>query len=117
MMQPLRYVPYHELDVTPNVVVDGSAAEGTVLRLSHWPKAPIAPGLEPDLTSEMPIAYLDRGDLHGDAQAVSNNHFDQDGLVSVYALANPEDATRRAQFLIDVAAAGDFGTYTNRDAA
>jgi hypothetical protein len=116
-MNALRYVPYHEIDGAPNVIVDGSATDGTVLTLSHWPRTPISPGLERDLSAEMAMAYLDRGDLHGTAELVSNNHFDQDGLVSVFALTHPDEARRRRDFLIDVAAAGDFATYRNRDAA
>jgi hypothetical protein len=110
-------VPYDELGGAPNVIVDGSATDGTVLTLSHWPKSPIPSGLERDLSAQMAMAYLDRGDLHGAAEAVSNNHFDQDGLVSVFALAHPDEAVRRREFLIDVAAAGDFATYRDRDAA
>ena len=52
-----------------------------------------------------------------DVEAVSNNHFDQDGLVSVYALVHPSDAMARRALLIDIAAAGDFGTYRLREAA
>jgi hypothetical protein len=44
----------------------------------------------------------------GEAEAVSNNHYDPGGLVSVYALVAPDDALRRRRFLEDVASAGDF---------
>jgi hypothetical protein len=54
---------------------------------------------------------------HGDAAVVTNNHFDQDGLVGIYALAAPEAALAARELLIDVAAAGDFGTYRDRRAA
>jgi len=34
----------------------------------------------------MAFRYLDSGAaLHGNAEVVTNNHFDQDGLISVYA--------------------------------
>ena len=51
------------------------------------------------------------------AEVVTNNHYDQDGLVSVLALVDPASATAHRQLLIDVAAAGDFGTYRDRRAA
>src|SRR5262245_9174660 len=51
------------------------------------------------------------------AELVSNNHFDQDGLVSLLALTDPAAACARRRFLEDVAAAGDFATYQDRDAA
>jgi hypothetical protein len=66
----------------------------------------------------MAFRYLDRGaDLHGDAEVVTNNHFDQDGLVSIFALSRPEVATANRAFLEDLARAGDFGQFTDRNAA
>ena len=35
--------PYGDLAGRPNVIVDGSPAEGTVLCLSHWPGIPTPP--------------------------------------------------------------------------
>jgi hypothetical protein len=116
-MVPLRYAPYDDMAGAPNVIVDGSATAGTVLCLSHWPNTPALRGLEADLSAQMALAYLDRFDLHGSAELVSNNHFDQDGLISVYALVAPEAARARRDFLADIAGAGDFATYTARDAA
>ena len=113
----LRFAPYHLLDGAPNVVVDGSATDGTVLTLSHWPHALVPPGLGADLSAQMALAYLDRWDLHGAATLVSNNHFDQDGLVSVFALVEPDAALARRRFLVDLAGAGDFATYRDRGAA
>jgi len=113
----LRFVPYDALAGAANVIVDGAPTDGTVLSLSHWPQAVAPPGLQADLSAQMAIAYLDRFDLHGAAELVSNNHFDQDGLMSVYALVNPDAVPARRDLLVDVAAAGDFATYTSRDAA
>ena len=103
----------------PNVVIDGSPNAGTVLCLTHWPGVPCAePSLAADLSAQMALRYVDRGmDLHGDADVVTNNHFDQDGLAGVYALVAPEQAMRHRQLLEDIAAAGDFGTYRDRRAA
>jgi hypothetical protein len=112
-----EYVPYHLLEGRPNVIVDGSGTDGTVLTLSHWPNSPCPPGLEEDLSAEMAFAYLGHLGLHGEATAVSNNHFDQDGLVSVFALVQPQAALSRRRMLVDVARAGDFATYSVRDAA
>lgn len=114
---PLRYVPYDQLGGRPSVIVDGSPAEGTVLTLSHWPGTPCPPGLEADLSAEMAFLWLDAKDSSVTADAVSNNHFDQDGLVSVFALSQPAAANERRELLIDLAAAGDFGTFRHRTAA
>ena len=113
----LEYVPYGELGGRPNVIVDGSAAEGTVLCLSHWPGTATPTDLQADLSAEMAFRYLRTFDRHGDARLVSNNHADQDGLVSVFALVDPAAARAHEALLTDVAAAGDFGTYRLRDAA
>jgi hypothetical protein len=113
----MRYAPYDEAAGGPNVIVDGAATTSTVLTISHWPRTAAPPGLEADLSAEMAFAYLARPDLHGRAEVVSNNHFDQDGLVSVFALVDPGTALDRRELLIDVAAAGDFATYRRRDAA
>jgi hypothetical protein len=115
---PLRYEPYGVSGTTPNVVVDGSPNGSTVLTLTHWPGFPAPSGLADDLSAQMAFRYLDLGHaLHSPAEVVTNNHFDQDGLVSIYALHQPDDALSRRKLLEDVAAAGDFATYHDRRAA
>ncbi|MBA2282625.1 MAG: hypothetical protein M3527_04260 [Actinomycetota bacterium] len=113
----MRFAPYHRLDGAPNVIVDGAPTDGTVLSISHWPNLPSPPGLEDDTSALMAFRYLRRPDLHVDAELVSNNHFDQDGLVSTFALVEPEKALAREEVLVDLAAAGDFATYRHRQAA
>jgi hypothetical protein len=110
-------VPYGHLDGAPNVVVDGSPAPGTVLCLSHWPGIGGPPEFAADLSAQMAFLYLRAFDRHRGASAVSNNHFDQDGLVSVFALAAPEDALTRRGLLVEVARAGDFAVTDSRAAA
>jgi len=114
---PLSFVPYHELGGRPNVVVDGSPTDGTTLCLTHWPGIDSPPGLRADLSAEMAFRYLRGFDRHGLAAAVSNNHFDQDGLVAIYALAFPGPAVARQRRLVGVARAGDFATFDQREAA
>lgn len=113
----MRFVPYQELGGRPSIVVDGYGADGTVLTLSHWPGAGTPEDLTDDLSTQIAFRYLDRPDLAVDAEAVSNNHFDEDGLCGIYAVLNPEDALRRREALIDVASAGDFGTFRSRSSA
>jgi hypothetical protein len=109
---------YMDLGGRANVVVDGSPTDGTVLTLTHWPGYPPPEGLGRDLSAQMAFAYQTSGvDLHSPATLVSNNHFDQDGLVSIFALARPEAALTRRALLEDVAGAGDFGCFTSRTAA
>lgn len=113
----LRYLDYESSRSVPNIVVDGSANESTVLTLSHWPGAETPPDLARDLSAEIAFAYLDAPSAHRPAAAVTNNHLDQDGLVSVHALVDPDLSLRHRELLVDVAAAGDFGTYRDRRAA
>lgn len=119
---PLRYEPYEATETVPNVVVDGSPNASTVLTLSHWPglAVPLDPALDlaADLSAQMAFRYIAcSGTLHGAAEVVTNNHFDQDGLMSMYAMSSPRDALARRALLEDVAAAGDFATYRDRRAA
>jgi hypothetical protein len=48
---------------------------------------------------------------------VTNDHFDQDGLVSVFALCHPAAALQREAMMGEVARAGDFADFGSRDAA
>jgi hypothetical protein len=112
-----RYRAYSEVRDIPHVVVDGAAQPGTVLTLSHWPGSPTPDAVRADLSAEIAFAYLDRPELHADAAWVTNNHCDQDGLVSVFALVEPDAARARRDRLVDIARAGDFGSVQHRDAA
>ncbi|MEO6467512.1 MAG: DUF6687 family protein [Acidimicrobiia bacterium] len=113
----MDYRSYSELTDTPHVVVDGSAQSGTVLTLSHWPGAATPEMLRADLSAEIAFNYLDHPECHVDAPYVTNNHFDQDGLVAVFALTQPDAALARRERLIDIARAGDFSRFHDRDAA
>jgi hypothetical protein len=113
----LHYVPYGDLGGQPNVVSDGSPTEGTLLCLSHWPGIGSPAPFAADLSAEMAFLYLEAFDHHPGAAAVSNNHFDQDGLVGVFALASPDEALARRALLVEVARAGDFAVTSSREAA
>ena len=112
----LRYLEYNASRTIPNVVVDGSPNEGTVLTLTHWPGMAQSGGLAADLSAQMAFRFVRNG-VSAAADVVTNNHLDQDGLVAMYALVEPAEALRHQELLVDVAAAGDFGTYRYRQAA
>lgn len=115
--KPARFVPYRELSGVPNIIVDGAPAASTVLCLSHWPNNATPAPLKRDTSTETVFAYLDMPALHRPLGVVSNNHFDEDGLFSMFALVRPDLAVEHRQFLIDAARAGDFGVYQDRSAA
>src|SRR5436190_22459465 len=110
----MEYVPYDALGDRPNIIVDGAANAHTLLTLSHWPGNGTPVSLKDDLSAQIVFHYLDHPEVHVSVEAVSNNHFDQDGLVGVYGMVKPSEAQQQRAFLIDVAAAGDFGTYRFR---
>jgi hypothetical protein len=116
-MRSLKFVPYNRLGVTANIIVDSVPIESTVLTLSHWPASGSPPELKADLSAEIVFNFLESDYPRPDAEAISNKHFDEDGLVGLFALLNPQIAAEEKDFLIDVATAGDFGTYKNREAA
>lgn len=108
-------MPYHRLGDTPNVVVDGSPTPSTRLTLSHWPGSPTPTALLDDLSAQIAFRALDEWSPLAGLDVVSNNHFDQDGLASAFALVHPDEALARRAQVIDVASAGDFATFENRD--
>ncbi len=114
---PLRFVPYEDLGTAPNVIVDGPPNRHSTLTLSHWPQSGTPRELKADTSAEIAFRYLERPAFHADVELVSNDHFDEDGLVGLYILTQPSDALRERELLIDVATAGDFATYRQRRAA
>ncbi len=118
---PMRYVPYGpELEGVPNVIVDGLANAATVLALSHWPRSATPQALKADTSAEIVFNYLrspDADALRGDAEAVSNNHFDIDGLMGLWSMLNPEEALEHAELAVAIADCGDFERWTGEHAA
>jgi hypothetical protein len=113
----MQFVPYNLTATIPNIIVDGSGNDHTVLTLSHWPKSGSPLELRGDTSTAIVFNYLDAPQLHIEAEAVSNNHFDEDGLVGIFALLQPVVAQRHRDLLVDVAEAGDFGVFERRHAA
>ena len=117
----MHYVPFGpELDGVPNVIVDGLANAATVLALSHWPRSATPEALKADTSAEIVFNYLRSPDaeaLRGDAEAVSSNHFDIDGLMGLWAMLNPEEALKHAELVIAIADCGDFERWSGEHAA
>ncbi|MBP7281345.1 MAG: hypothetical protein KBA66_07210 [Leptospiraceae bacterium] len=109
----MQYKAYHKLKGFPNIIVDGSPTDNTVLSLSHWKGVPTPEILKADVAAAVTFNYLSHPELKVDAEFVSNDHFDEDGLVSVFTLVYPEYALRNKELLIGIANAGDFGIYTD----
>lgn len=117
----MKFVPYNKLAGVPNIIVDGAAQEDTKLTISHWPGSSSPAELRADTSTEMVLNYLStpgaEARLAPRVRAVSNNHFDEDGLLAVWALLNPKRALEMRDALVDAATAGDFHTYRRPQAA
>lgn len=113
----LRFVPYREAASRPNIVVDGAPLPSTVLTLSHWPVNATPAPYKRDTSTETALAYVQRCDPRRVAGVVTNNHFDEDGLLSMFVVTQPALAKRHAGLLADAARAGDFGMFRARAAA
>jgi hypothetical protein len=112
-----RFAPYGAARQLPNIVVDGAPLPSTLLTLSHWPNNQSPPAVRRDTSTATAFAYLDTPGLHQSVPWVTNNHFDEDGLFSMYAVTEPARALADRELLIAGSFAGDFGVVTDPDAA
>ena len=111
------FVPWDEVGDRPHVVVDGPARPETVLGLSHWPDGGTPQQLAADTSTEIAVRYLDRVAGGDEVAIVTNNHFDEDGMLAAWVvLHRPEPGPRRA-LAVAAAEAGDFHTWSDPWAA
>lgn len=113
----VRYLPAHQIDGRPCVVVDGGLRPEARITLSHWPGSGTPEPLLDDLSAQIVFRYLDQPAFHVDAEFVTNDHFDEDGLACIYTLSHPTEALARRARICDFAQAGDFGTFRDRESA
>jgi hypothetical protein len=73
--------------------------------------------LKRDTSTDTVFAYLDAPREHSQVRLATNNHFDEDGLFSIFSLCAPRTALRYRELLTDASRAGDFGVYRRRAAA
>lgn len=114
---PVQFCPYSFLEDQPNIIVDGKEQRATVLTLSHWPWNKTPRELLRDTSTDIVFAYLDSPTHFVDAGLVSNSYYDEDGLLSMYALVDPEHATQNRQLMIATSRAGDFSICDDVQAA
>ena len=101
----------------PFLCVDGVVDSG--LNLSHWPGNRSPSHLKADTSTEMALKLArdpGRAGWLKDVSIVTNNHFDTDGLLSVYAVLRPEQALNHEGVLLQAARTGDFGEFTTPEA-
>ncbi len=114
---PVSYVPYKELGSRPHAIIDGPPLTSTTLTLSHWPNNQTPGSLQRDTSTATVFAYFDESPGHHPVDIASNNHFDEDGLFSMFTFCCPELAGEHRALLEAGGLAGDFGIVGDPDAA
>ena len=117
LARQFRYIPYGESAPAgvPSLSCDGKVP-GTTLDLTHWTNNETPEALYADTSTEIALNFAHarlRGDYADlDDALIVNNHFDSDGVLSVFACTHPEEALRHAPLMVAGAEAGDFGEWS-----
>ena len=114
----MRFEFYHPgLENTPKLSVDGTVDENSI-HLSHWEGNHTPPELRADTSTEIALNFVaaaNRNELTGRIDLVTNNHFDTDGVLSVWTVLKGESALDLREQLIAAAEAGDFSEFTSEN--
>jgi hypothetical protein len=97
------------------------SVDGTVdnsIHFSHWQGNTTSPEVKADTSTEIAlnlVASPNRAALTKGIELVTNNHFDSDGVLSVWTVLNGERALAYRDLLIAAAEAGDFSEHSSDD--
>ncbi len=113
----MRFQFYSEaLDNVPKLSVDGTVDNS--IHFSHWAGNTTPAEVKADTSTEIAlnlVASPNYAALTQNIELVTNNHFDADGVLSVWTLLNGEGALEHRDLLISAAEAGDFSEHTSDD--
>jgi hypothetical protein len=100
----------------PAIGCDGRV-EGAALDLTHWPGNRTPAEYQADTSTEIALKFVAAAEsMERWAEAVVvNNHFDTDGVLSVWTLLDPNSAQAYRDLLIAAAEAGDFDEWPRDD--
>lgn len=104
-----------QLDPQVSIGVDGGMP--CKLHISHWPGNRTPEALKADMSTAMCLklnASPERETLLDGITTVTNDHYDTDGILSVFTILHSELAAENAQLMLEAAVAGDFGAFTTR---
>jgi hypothetical protein len=113
----MRFEYYHSgLDDVRKLSVDGTVSNS--IHFSHWQgnRTPLA--VKADTSTEIALNLVGspgREQLTEGVELVTNNHFDTDGVLSVWTVMTGERALELREKLIAAAEAGDFSEYSSKD--
>ena len=104
------------LDNVPKLSVDGTV--DNAIHFSHWQGNNTPAEVKADTSTEIAlnlVASPNRAQLTQGIELVTNNHFDTDGILSVWAVLTGERALAYRDLLIAAAEAGDFSEHSSDD--
>src|SRR5215207_835858 len=111
----MRFEFYTEaLHNVPKLSVDGTVDNS--IHFSHWQGNTTPTEVKADTSTEIAlnlVASLNRAELTNGIELVTNNHFDTDGVLSVWTVLTGERALECRDLLIAAAEAGDFSEYSS----
>jgi hypothetical protein len=113
----MRFQFYSEaLDNVPKLSVDGTVSNS--IHFSHWQGNTTPAEVKADTSTEIAlnlVASPNRAALTQGIELVVNNHFDTDGVLSVWSVLNGERALEYRDLLVAAAEAGDFSEHSSDD--
>jgi hypothetical protein len=113
----MRFEFYTEaLDKVPKLSVDGTVDNS--IHFSHWQGNTTPSEVKADTSTEIAlnlVASPNRDALTRGIELVTNNHFDTDGVLSVWTVLTGERALAHRDLLIAAAEAGDFSEHSSDD--
>ena len=114
----MRFEFYDEsLADVPKLSVDGTV--GNAVHFSHWQGNETPAELRADTSTEIALNLVSsprREEFTRGIELVTNNHFDTDGVLSVWTMLAGERALGLKGGLIAAAEAGDFSEFTGTNA-
>jgi len=114
----MRFEYYTEkLADVPKLSVDGTV--DNAIHFSHWKGNQTPESVKADTSTEIAlnvVAAPNRDELTQGIDLVTNNHFDTDGVLSVWTMLTGERALELRDKLIPAAEAGDFCELSTEDA-
>ncbi|WP_296618815.1 DUF6687 family protein [Marivirga sp.] len=102
------FIPFYDIKKYPDevLVVDAHHPQG--FDLSHWRGAPVPKDCEADTSTEIVLKAIQNKLPELDKEYVTNNHYDIDGFLGVWAVFHPEKALEHYNLLTEMAQIGDF---------
>ncbi|PYS47387.1 MAG: hypothetical protein DMF68_16150 [Acidobacteria bacterium] len=113
----MRFEFYNSgLENVPKLSVDGTVPNS--IHFSHWEGNRTPLSVKADTSTEIAlnlVASPERERLTEGIDLVTNNHFDTDGVLSVWTVLAGTRALELRERLIAAAEAGDFSEYSSKD--